>query len=461
MRTEPDLSVAGQKSVRGKSRELDRRILILAVPALAALAADPLLSLVDTAFVVGLGAPALAALAINGAVFGFAFVVFNFLAYATTPLVAQALGRDEPDQVRTVVARALWLAIGLGVLSSGLLVGLANPLVRLLQAGPEVIEPAVAYLQVRALAAPAVLVVTVGHGAFRGFQDTRTPLLVALGANVIHVVLDALLIYGAGWGVRGAATASLIAQVAAAMWFWRLLHRRLGPIRLHQIRWRDIRPFLRTGGLLTLRTMLLVLTASVGTATAARIGTNHVAAHQVVRESWFLSAMLVDGLAIAAQAMVAEQVGRGDETAATRVGGRLIFWGVVVGLVMGGLWLVGGPWLGSALGPNDTVTELIGAATRIAAVIALPAALLWVLDGIFLARLRLSAMAVSTGAGLVAAVVIFWLTIKYGWGLDGVWWGMGAMVAARLIVLAWAYGPMGVGRRKTEDGSQSMGLPLA
>lgn len=441
--------MAGQKSVRAKSRELDRRILILAVPALAALAADPLLSLVDTAFVAGLGAPALAALAINGAIFGFAFVVFNFLAYATTPMVAQALGRDQPDQVRTVIDRALWLAIGLGVLSSGLLMGLANPLVRLLQAGPEVIEPAVAYLHIRALAAPAVLVVTVGHGAFRGFQDTRTPLLVALGANVIHVVLDAFLIYAAGWGVRGAATASLIAQVVAAVWFWRLLHH-LGPIRLHQIRWREIRPFLRTGGLLTLRTMLLVLTASVGTATAARIGTNHVAAHQVVRESWFLSAMLVDGLAIAAQALVAEQIGLGDETAATRVGGRLLFWGVVVGLVMGGLWLVGGPWLGSAFGPNATVTELIGAATRIAAVIAVPAALLWVLDGIFLARLRLPAMAVSTGAGLVAAAVIFWLTIKYGWGLDGVWWGMGAMVAARLMVLAWAFRSAGREARSAE-----------
>lgn len=425
--------------MRRSAPGLDRRIVALAIPALAALAADPLLSLVDAAFVAGLGAPALAALGINGAVFGFAFVVFNFLAYATTPLVAQAMGRKEPDQAQIVIARAFWLAIGLGAIAAGLMIATARPIVRLLQAGPEVVDSAAAYLRIRALAAPAVLVVTASHGAFRGLHDTRTPLMVALGANLIHVALDPLLIYSAGWGVRGAATASVIAQTAAAIWFWRLLGRRMGPVRLGHTRWREMRPFLHTGGLLTLRTMLLVLGVSVGTATAARVGTNHVAAHQVVRESWFLSAMLVDGLAIAAQALVAEQVGRRDHEMAEVVSRRLILWGVLAGLAMSVIWLLGGPWLGSFFGPNPEVSNLIVVATRIAAVVAVPAALLWVLDGIFLARMRLQVMAISTGAGLVGAGVVFWLTIRNGWGLAGVWWGMGAMVVARLLVLAWAY----------------------
>ena len=78
-------------------RQLDRRILALAIPAVGALAADPLLSLVDTAFVAGLGAPALAALGVTSAIFGFAFVLFNFLAYATTPLVASAMGEGDPS----------------------------------------------------------------------------------------------------------------------------------------------------------------------------------------------------------------------------------------------------------------------------------------------------------------------------------------------------------------------------
>src|SRR3972149_2439695 len=75
--------------MRGKSvlaaTPYDRQILRLAVPALGALAADPLVTLVDTAFVGRLGATELGALGINAAVFSLSFALFNFLAYGTTP----------------------------------------------------------------------------------------------------------------------------------------------------------------------------------------------------------------------------------------------------------------------------------------------------------------------------------------------------------------------------------------
>ena len=59
----------------------------LAVPALAGLAADPLVSLVDTAFVGQLGDAQLGALGVNGSLFAMTFVIFNFIAYGTTPRV--------------------------------------------------------------------------------------------------------------------------------------------------------------------------------------------------------------------------------------------------------------------------------------------------------------------------------------------------------------------------------------
>ncbi|MGH8927230.1 MAG: MATE family efflux transporter, partial [Acidimicrobiia bacterium] len=250
-------------------RRIDRRIFALALPAVGALAADPLLSLVDTAFVAGLGAPALGALGVTTALFGFAFVVFNFLAYATTPLVARAMGRGDEDGARQVVGRALFLATILGIVSSGLLIALAEPLVRLMQAGPDVIDPAVSYLRVRAVAAPAVLIVMAGHGAFRGLQDTRTPLVIALFANGVNLVLDPLLIYAVGWGVVGAAVASAIAQYVAAAWLLLRLGKRLGHIHAGPGRLGHLRPLLATGGILTLRTLLLVLTMALGTAAAA------------------------------------------------------------------------------------------------------------------------------------------------------------------------------------------------
>ena len=51
------------------------------------------------------------------------------------------------------------------------------------------------YLRIRSLAAPAVLFITVSEGAFRGYCDTRTPLLASLTAAVTNAVFDPLLMF--------------------------------------------------------------------------------------------------------------------------------------------------------------------------------------------------------------------------------------------------------------------------
>jgi MATE family multidrug resistance protein len=73
----------------------DHDILALAVPAPAGLASDPLASLVDTAFVGQLGRVPLGALDINTSIFSMTFVIFNFLAYGTTPRVGRHVGAGD------------------------------------------------------------------------------------------------------------------------------------------------------------------------------------------------------------------------------------------------------------------------------------------------------------------------------------------------------------------------------
>jgi len=179
---------------------LDRDILRLAVPALGALAADPLVSMVDTVFVGRLGVVPLAALGVNTSIFAMSFIVFNFLAYGTTPMVARAVGRGDRTGAGDVVVQALLLAVVVGGVATLMLEALAGPIVALMGAGPDLREPALSYLRIRALAGPAVLLVTAGHGAFRGYQDMRTPLLVTLALNVVNLALDPLFIFGFGWG---------------------------------------------------------------------------------------------------------------------------------------------------------------------------------------------------------------------------------------------------------------------
>src|ERR687897_142427 len=97
----------------------DREILRLAVPALGALAAEPLYVLVDTAIVGHLGTPQLASLAIAATVLSTAFTVFNFLTYGTTAQVARLHGAGREQDATRLGAQAQWLSIIIGLVLVG------------------------------------------------------------------------------------------------------------------------------------------------------------------------------------------------------------------------------------------------------------------------------------------------------------------------------------------------------
>ena len=210
----------------------DREILRLAVPALGALAADPLVSLVDTAFIGRLGANELGSLAIAVAVFTLAFAVFNFLAYGTTPMIARAIGADDRAAAGRIALNAVVVGAVLGVVTALVVAVMATPVLELLGAGPDTIDGAVSYLRIRTLALPAMMLVTVGHGVFRGYQDTRTPMFVTLGLNAVNLVLDPVFIFGLDGGLAGAAWATVIAQWVGAVWFLLILSARRRPMAI-------------------------------------------------------------------------------------------------------------------------------------------------------------------------------------------------------------------------------------
>ena len=421
------------------TRSLDRSILRLAIPALGSLAIDPLLTLVDTAFVARLGVVELAALGVDTAILGFAFFGFNFLAYATTPLVAQALGRRDEGMARRWVGDALFLAVVLGVLAT-IVVELAAPwFVDLMGASDEVAGPAVSYLRIRALAAPAVLIATASHGAFRGHQDTRTPLLVALVVNGINLVLDPILIFGFDMGVEGAAIATVFAQVVGAVWFLSLIGRRRLAERPRGVR--DSLPTIRTLGksavLITTRTGVLLLAFTVAARAATTIGTEQIAAHQVVLQVWLVAAMIADSFAIAGQAMVGAGAGAGDRAEIDRVSRRLLIWGLGVGVVITLLLLGGGSVLGNLVA-SDAAAALVVATLPVVAWMMPVASPLFVADGIFFGLLALGTILVSTATGALLAIGLMALT-PLGDSLIGIWWAIAAMLVARSLVFAFGY----------------------
>lgn len=421
------------------SRQLDRSILRIAVPALGALAIDPLLTLVDTAYVARLGVVELAALGVDTAILGFAFFAFNFLAYALTPLVAQSLGRGDRDLARRWVGDALFLAIAIGLVVVVVVEALTPWFVGLMGASGEVADQAVAYLRVRAIAAPAVLIVTVGHGAFRGHHDTRTPLVVALVVNGINVVLAPILIFGLDWGVRGAALATVVAQVVGAVWFLRLLSGRDMARRPGRIR--ESLPTLgvlgRSGVLITVRTGILLFAFAVAARAATRIGTEEIAAYQVVLQVWLISAMVADSLAIAGQAMVGSAAGSADGDGVRALSGRLAVMGLIVGMAIGALLVLGRPVFGM-LTQSAEVEALVSSALLVVAAMMPLGALVFVADGIFFGLMALGAIVYSTAAGALLAIAAI-LGTSLGESLDGIWWAVALLLVGRAVVFVAGY----------------------
>lgn len=428
-----------RRSILRSLTKTDKTILGLAVPALGSLAIDPLLTLADTAFVARLGTVELAALGVDSAIFTFAFFLFNFLASVVTPLVARAIGQGRDGEARRWVGDALLLALGLGIIVTVVLQVLAPVFVDLMGATPEVAGPAVGYLRIRALASVAVLVVTVGHGAFRGHKDTVTPLKVAVVVNGINLILDPLLIFGLDLGLAGAAVATVIAQFVGAIWFLRLI--RVRHMADRPSRFAEALPSLfalgKNGALITARTALLLAAFTVAASTATRIGTEEIAAHQLVAQLFLLAALLADSFAIAAQAMVAEAAGEGDLSNVHALARRLMWWGLVAGLILTVFVAVGRLGL-PLLASEQAVGESAVAAGGVAAVMEPLAAMVFVADGIFLGFLALGTMVVSTGAG--AAVAIFLMSAtNFGDTLTGVWWAIAVMMVVRAVVFALGY----------------------
>ena len=429
----------------------DREILTLAVPALGALAADPLVSLVDTAFVGRLGALPLAALGVNVAIFNFAFVLFNFLAYGTTPMVGKAIGRGDKATAGRVVANAFVLALALGIVVVVVLQVLAVPVLRVMGAEGVLLGPAETYLRIRIFAGPALLLITAANGAFRGFQDTRTPLIVTLGVALVNLILDPLFIFGFGWGLAGAAWATLIAQWLGAAAFVFLVYGRLRrtwqvPLRLPTPG--ELTPFLRVGWALLLRTFALISSLTLATAIATRVGVVEVAAHQVAAQLWLFLSLVVDALAIAAQALVARFVGEGRPGEARAVADRLLFMGAVVGVGLGvGFWILR-PWLATAFSDDAAVVAMVLAIFPFVALMQPLNAVVFVFDGIYMAVEDFDYLAVAMILSALAAAVVLLLVLPSGWGLAGVWWGITALMFARMATLAWRYRPsVGLFRR--------------
>ncbi len=364
---------------------LNRAIVRLAVPALGALIAEPLFLIVDGAMVGHLGVAPLAGLGIAGAILHTVVGLMVFLAYATTPAVARRFGAGELGRAVSVGIDGMWFALTIGAVLA--LAGvLATPaLVGVFGAAPDVAENARVYLSISMWGLPAMLVVFAATGLLRGMQDTVTPLWIAglgFGANA---GLNALFIYGFGWGIAGSAVGTVVAQWgmvgAYVVIATRLARRHDASLRPET---GGLRGTARSGGWLFVRTLSLRAAFLATVAVATGLGSAELAGWQIAFTIFSTAAFALDALAIAAQALVGKSLGAGDVAGARHVLSRTVAWGLWFGVAVGALVAAASGVLGLVFTGDPEIAALIQPALLVLAVAQPLASFVFVLDGVLI-----------------------------------------------------------------------------
>ena len=386
-----------------------------------------------------LGAVSLAGLAVGGLVVALVSSQMTFLSYGTTARSARLYGAgDRAAAVREGV-QATWLAVALGVVVVLTVQVFAVPLVSVIGGSGAIGSSALPWLRIAIFAAPAILISMAGNGWMRGVQDTARPLRYVLIGFAVSAVLCPLLVYGwlglPRWGLVGSAAANLVGQWIAAVLF-------LAALAVERVCLRPepavLRAQLVMGRDLVVRTMAFQVCFVSATAVAARFGAAALAAHQVVLQLWNFLALVLDSLAIAAQSLVGAALGGGDAGHARQVAWRVTGISAAVALILAAALALGAPVLPALFTDDQAVRSAIGVPWWFL-VVQLPfAGVLFALDGVLIGAGDAAFMRTVTVVSAVAGFLpLTWLSLRFDWGLAGIWAGLSAFIGLRLVFGLW------------------------
>ena len=292
-----------------------RELLRLAWPITVSMLSFSTMTLASTAFVAQIGSAELAGVGLAGAV-GFGLVCFGVgLLRGAKTLVSQAVGADRRSRIPELLGAAIGLALALGAVA--LVAGqLTAPLLAQLSASPRAGAFAAEYLAIRSLGAPLILLYAALREASYGQGDTRSPMRAALAGNAVNIALDVVLILGLGWGVSGAAIATIfgnLTELAVLGWPMRAVLRR--------VRWRltAVRAVWKQGMPNGLQFIMEVGSFFILTVLVAQMSAIDGASHQLVLHVMNVSFLPAHALAESAAVLVGQAVGANQDPLVPRV----------------------------------------------------------------------------------------------------------------------------------------------
>ena len=266
----------------------NKRIFRLLWPVLIEQTLASTVGIADTIMVSNIGDTAVSAVGLIDTINNMFIQIFAAISTGATVIIAQLSGRGDHGGVKRTVSQTVALmtlvmsTIALCVSAFGsYIVDILYPEIE-----PAVRENALAYFRITGASYPFFGMMTIITGIFRGSGNTKTPMRVSLGVNLINVGLNALFIFGLDMGVTGAALATLIARIVGMLLLFRVLLAKYGKDILKWVNLRFTKAILKPVLNISLpsgfdtalfQSGRLIISVFVGTMTTAQMSGNTIA----------------------------------------------------------------------------------------------------------------------------------------------------------------------------------------
>ncbi|MDP5105832.1 MAG: MATE family efflux transporter [Polaribacter sp.] len=315
----------------------------LAIPALIAGVAEPLLSITDTAIIGHIDINAtesLAAVGIVGAFISMLVWVFGQIRSAISSIISQYVGANKLDEIHTLPAQAITIIVAASLLILAISYPFASQIFQFYNASGVVLEYCILYFKIRIFGFPFSLFVFAVFGIFRGLQNTYYPMIIAICGALLNIVLDVAFVYGIegfipAMNIEGAAYASVIAQMMMAIIAFILLIKKTNiSLKISLPLHKEIPTLLNMIGNLFVRTIALNTALYFATAFATDYGKEYIAAYTIGLNLWLLGAFMIDGFSSAGNILSGKLLGAKDYKTLVDLSKKLTKYGFFMGVII-------------------------------------------------------------------------------------------------------------------------------
>lgn len=414
-----------QINATDESRSPLKTIAILAWPVFVEQIFSTLVSFADTAMVGALGAEATASISISNSPIFLMNGIIMSLGVGLTALIARATGAGDTEMVKKLMRHTLLAILYIGLPIALVTLALHRMIPLWMGADKDILDMAASYNFIVALGRIFILTSMILNSAFRGYGDTKTPMIANVIMNIINVVGNYLLINptreinvfgisftmpGAGWGVDGAAVATAIGMATAGLITLYHAFKKSNPYRISlkvKGAWKPELVLSKQIFKISFPAMLeRICMSSSGifvTSSIATLGTVSIAANSLCLTGESLSYMPAFAFQMAITTLVGQCLGANKPKLAEKYVQITVILGSIVMLLTGAALFI---WAEPIIGmftPDTDVIDLAARGLRLMGLIQIPQTIAWILAGVL------------RGAG--DTTINFYISASTNWGV--------------------------------------------